>query len=114
MSILIIVLIVLAVVGALNYEKIITEIQFRGWKKKIEGIHNYDSIVVRDNLNNIAHQSFSLTGEKLPYGRAKWFVNSDSTLRKTIDSNDLEFFGYSPIRSKEELEFKEYGILLTQ
>lgn len=114
MSIVIIGLTVLAVVGALNYEKIITEIQFRRWKKKIEGIHNYDSDVVRDNLNIIAHQSFSLSGEKLPYGRAKWFVNSDSTLRKAIDADDLEFYGYSPIRSMEELEFKEYGILLTQ
>ncbi|MEH7154707.1 hypothetical protein [Neobacillus drentensis] len=114
MSIVIIGLIALAVVGAINYEKIITEIQFRRWKKKIEGIHNYDSDVVRENLNNIAHQSFSLSGEKLPYGRAKWFVNSNSTLRKIIDADDLEFYGYSPIRSIEELEFKEYGILLTQ
>ncbi|WP_163100188.1 N-acetylmuramoyl-L-alanine amidase family protein [Peribacillus alkalitolerans] len=113
MSIEIIGLIAL-VVSVINYEKIITEIQFRGWKKKIEGIHNYDSDVVRDTLNNIAHQSFSLTGEKLPYGRAKWFVNGDSTFRKAIDANDLEFFGYSPIRSKEELEFKEYGVLLAQ
>ncbi|TQR19933.1 N-acetylmuramoyl-L-alanine amidase family protein [Psychrobacillus vulpis] len=114
MSIVIIGVIALAVVGAINYEKIITEIQFRGWKKKIEGIHNYDPDVVRNKLNNIAHQSFSLSGEKLPYGRAKWFVNSDSTFRKAIDANDLEFYGYSPIRSKEELEFKEYGILLAQ
>lgn len=114
MSIVIIGLIVLAVVGVINFEKIITEIQFREWKKKIEGIHNYDSDVVRDNLNNIAHQSFALYGDKLPYGRARWFVNSDSTLRKAIDANDLEFYGYSPIRSIEELEFKEYGILLAQ
>lgn len=113
MSIEIMGLIALAVV-VINYEKIITEIQFRGWKKKIEGIHNYDSDVIRDNLNNIAHQSFSLTDEKLPYGRAKWFVNGDSTFCKANDADDLEFYGYSPIRSMEELEFKEYGILLAQ
>lgn len=114
MSIVIMGIILLAVVGAINYEKIITEVQFRKWKKKIEGIHNYDSDVVRENLNNIAHQSFSHTGEKLPYGRAKWFVNGNSTFRKAIDADELEFYGYSPIRSKEELEFKEFGILLTQ
>lgn len=110
---------ILFIIGAtvfviLNFEKIIAEIQFRQWKKQSEGIHNYDADVIREDLNKIANSSFELKQDQLPHGRATWFVNSNSVFSGVVDTEELEFYGYSPVRSKEELEFKEYGVLLTQ
>ncbi|MGF7019144.1 hypothetical protein M2145_002930 [Lachnospiraceae bacterium PF1-21] len=109
---------VIAFVGliyfALFSEGIVAEIQYRNWKKKIEGVHNYDSYIIRKSLNNIAQQSFALYGDKLPYGRMKWFLTCNLEPAKGEIDDNIEFFGFSPIRSEEELEFREYGVLLTQ
>lgn len=59
--------------------------------------------------------SFYYYGENIPYGRAKWFVEGDKNFIKLSDATDeLEFFGFTPVRSKIEEEFLEYGMLLTQ
>jgi hypothetical protein len=104
-------------VGAIfyfNLEKIITIFEFRRWKKQILGIHEYDSDTIRAHLNNIAKSGFSLYGDKLPYGRSKWFINGDQKLNKLGITEELEYYGFSPVRSMIELEFKEYGRILTQ
>lgn len=108
--VLVTILVVIFIVGKKKY----LEIQYNEWKTKIEGVHDYDDDSIRRNINEIAEKSFQLTSDNLPYGRSKWFLQSEDTFTDNYDTNTIEFFGYSPVRSLNELEFKEYGILLTQ
>lgn len=47
--------------------------------------------------------------EEIPYGRAAVFLQEFSL----DETYDLEFLAYEPIRSKEKIELKEYGCLIT-
>jgi len=84
--------------------------KFRRWSKQMSATHNYTSMIVRTNLEIMA-QSFRLSQEELPYGRATGFLQSfkDDALTKA----DVDFYGYSPVRSKISNEFLEYGSLLS-
>ncbi|MHC5372229.1 hypothetical protein ACYSNU_00355 [Enterococcus sp. LJL120] len=114
MSVLLLTIIFIGFIVVLFREHIIDFISYLSWKKRIEGTHDYDQSVIRDLLIKLGENAFSLSGETLPYGRAKWFINSVDSFNEKTAAEDLDFFGYSPVRSKTELEFQEYGLLLTQ
>ncbi|HFR3395825.1 TPA: hypothetical protein ACHU7C_001168, partial [Streptococcus suis] len=68
----------------------------------------------RDYLCKLA-ESFEYSSTQIPYGRARWFILGSKDFVCTVnDVENLEIFGYSPIRSKIDEEFLEYGLLLTQ
>ena len=113
MEIMTIIIIALAVVVTVKYESIINYFGYSKWKKQIEGKHNYSEDSIRKSLTTISETGFRLQHELLPYGRAMWFINCNQGFRDAVENEEIEYFGFSPIRSKEELEFKEYGILLT-
>lgn len=46
--------------------------------------------------------------------QARWFIESEEDFYNQFKDTDFEFFGYSPVRSSIEEDFKEYGLLLTQ
>ena len=107
------ILVIIIICSVIFYEKIISFFQYVKWKKEMENIHNYDEIKIESTLKNIADKCFEYSGEDIPYGRTKWFINSDEKLRETVVVEELEMFGYSPVRSKIELEFREYGLGIT-
>lgn len=89
--------------------------QFKNWVSEYSDLHDYDEDKIRNILNDIGSSSFYYSGDKIPYGRAKWFIIGDKNFERITNSIDeLEYFGFTPIRSKEEEEFLEYGILLTK
>lgn len=91
------------------------KIQFKRWMSEYSELHDYDEDKIRVLLSDIGLTSFYYYGENIPYGRAKWFVEGDKNFIKLSDATDeLEFFGFTPVRSKIEEEFLEYGMLLTQ
>ncbi|MFT9469145.1 hypothetical protein [Leuconostoc pseudomesenteroides] len=114
MSVFMLVLICVLGIGFVFRDYIIDFFSYLKWRKSIDGIHNYDKIFIRSKLTELGSAGFTYSGDGLPYGRAKWFVNSIESFNRKFMPEDLEYYGYSPVRSKTELEFKEYGILLTQ
>lgn len=89
--------------------------QFKNWVSEYSDLHDYDEDKIRNILNDIGSSSFYYSGDKIPYGRAKWFIIGDKNFERITNSIDeLEYFGFTPIRSKEEEEFLEYGMLLTK
>lgn len=106
--------IVAVTIGVIFHERIMSFFQYLFWKKNIQGIHEYNDAKIRENLLNVSKNAFALSGEDIPYGRSKWFLAGNESFNSDIDFNTVEFYGYTPIRSKTELDFHEYGILLTQ
>lgn len=87
---------------------------FQIWLKSSGQIHEYDEDIIRDYLCKLA-ESFEYSSTQIPYGRARWFILGSKDFVCTVnDVENLEIFGYSPIRSKIDEEFLEYGLLLTQ
>lgn len=87
---------------------------FQIWLKSSRQIHEYDEDIIRDYLCKLA-ESFEYSSTQIPYGRARWFILGSKDFVCTVnDIENLEIFGYSPIRSKIDEEFLEYGLLLTQ
>ena len=95
-------------------DNIVSFFQYFSWKRKIKGIHNHSEEKVRQIFRTIARNAFDYYGEAVPYGRAKWFIDSEKDFYYEFCNTEFEFFGYSPVRSLKEEEFKEYGLLLTQ
>lgn len=95
-------------------DNIVSFFQFFSWKRKIKGVHNHSEEKVRQIFRTIARNAFNYYGEAVPYGRAKWFIDSEKDFYYEFCNTEFEFFGYSPVRSLKEEEFKEYGLLLTQ
>ncbi|MGT2912086.1 hypothetical protein ACVR1I_10315 [Streptococcus cameli] len=104
---------ILIIVSVLYFGNLIHRIRFFKWYMNNKELHDYNQDKIRDILNQLAN-SFDYSGSKIPYGRAKWFVEGEKDFIKTYGDDELEFFGYSPVRSKIEEEFLEYGLLLTQ
>ena len=65
-------------------------------------------------FRSIAQNGFDYYGESVPYGRAKWFIESEQEFYNEFSNTEFEYFGYSPVRSLKEEDFTEYGLLLTQ
>ncbi|MGQ7596146.1 hypothetical protein ACTGVC_06570 [Streptococcus suis] len=87
---------------------------FQIWLKSSRQIHEYDEDIIRDYLCKLA-ESFEYSSTQIPFGRARWFILGSKDFVCTVnDVENLEIFGYSPIRSKIDEEFLEYGLLLTQ
>ena len=107
-------IIVAITIGVVFHEQIQAFFQYQIWKNNIKGIHDYDDAKVRDNLLKVSMEAFALSGEDVPYGRSKWFLAGNEEFNSDVDFNTVEFYGYTPLRSKTELDFHEYGILLTQ
>lgn len=84
------------------------------WVRNIKDKHSYNEELVLNCLNTISKEAFDFTVDNIPYGRSKWFLLGNETFAETVDINSTEFYGYSPVRSRTELEFREYGLLLTQ
>ncbi|KIC77390.1 hypothetical protein [Streptococcus constellatus] len=76
--------------------------------------HNYNEGKIRHCLRNISKKGFNLSGEDVPYGRLRWFIESEEDFYNQFKDTDFKFFGYSPVRSSIEEDFKEYGLLLKQ
>lgn len=95
-------------------DNIVSFFQYFSWKRKIKGVHNHSEEKVRQIFRTIARNAFDYYGEAVPYGRAKWFIDSKKDFYYEFCNTEFEFFGYSPVRSLKEEEFKEYGLLLTQ
>jgi len=95
-------------------DNIVSFFQYFSWKRKKKGVHNHSEEKVRQIFRTIARNAFDYYGEAVPYGRAKWFIDSEKDFYYEFCNTEFEFFGYSPVRSLKEEEFKEYGLLLTQ
>ena len=95
-------------------DNIVSFFQYFSWKRRIKGVHNHSEEKVRQIFRTIARNAFDYYGEAVPYGRAKWFIDSEKDFYYEFCNTEFEFFGYSPVRSLKEEEFKEYGLLLTQ
>lgn len=104
-----IVMILLVVFG----KRIKISLELYAWKKRIDGVHAYDLEVLRRLITDLSINAFRFSMETLPYGRSKWFLVGNETFCK-YEIASLEFYAFSPIRSIEELDFHEYGLLLTQ
>lgn len=95
-------------------DNIVSFFQYFSWKRKIKGVHDHSEEKVRQIFRTIARNAFDYYGEAVPYGRAKWFIDSEKDFYYEFCNTEFEYFGYSPVRSLKEEEFKEYGLLLTQ
>ena len=95
-------------------DNIVSFFQYFSWKRKIKGVHDHSEEKVRQIFRTIARNAFDYYGEAVPYGRAKWFIDSEKDFYTEFGNTEFEYFGYSPVRSLKEEEFKEYGLLLTQ
>ena len=110
------IIILVIIIFLISYlKKLNLKFQFKKWVSEYSELHDYDEDKIRVLLSDIGLTSFYYYGENIPYGRAKWFVEGDKNFIKLSDATDeLEFFGFTPVRSKIEEEFLEYGMLLTQ
>lgn len=84
--------------------------QFKRWSKQMSSTHNYTSMIVRANLEVMA-KAFRLSQDDLPYGRSTGFLQSFGD--QELTEADVDFYGYSPVRSQIADEFVEYGSLLS-
>lgn len=89
-------------------------IAYSKWLRGGKSNSNYCDDKLTRWLFDFGEKYFFLSGSKLPYGRAKWFIQCDEELMRHTDLDYVEFYGYTPVRSNTELEFCEYGVLLTQ
>ena len=95
-------------------DNIVSFFQYFFWKRKIKEVHTHSEDSVRRVFRSIAQNGFDYYGESVPYGRAKWFIESEKEFYNEFSNTEFEYFGYSPVRSLKEEDFKEYGLLLTQ
>ena len=95
-------------------DNIVSFFQYFFWKRKIKEVHTHNEANVRRVFRSIAQNGFDYYGESVPYGRAKWFIESEKEFYNEFSNTEFEYFGYSPVRSVKEEDFKEYGLLLTQ
>lgn len=95
-------------------DNIVSFFQYFLWKRKIKEVHTHSEASVRRTFRSIAQNGFDYYGESVPYGRAKWFIESEKEFYNEFSNTEFEYFGYSPVRSLKEEDFKEYGLLLTQ
>ena len=95
-------------------DNIVSFFQYFLWKRKIKEVHTHSEASVRRVFRSIAQNGFDYYGESVPYGRAKWFIESEKEFYNEFSNTEFEYFGYSPVRSLKEEDFKEYGLLLTQ
>ena len=95
-------------------DNIVSFFQYFLWKRKIKEVHTHNEASVRRVFRSIAQNGFDYYGESVPYGRAKWFIESEKEFYNEFSNTEFEYFGYSPVRSVKEEDFKEYGLLLTQ
>ena len=95
-------------------DNIVSFFQYFLWKRKIKEVHTHNEASVRRVFRSIAQNGFDYDGESVPYGRAKWFIESEKEFYNEFSNTEFEYFGYSPVRSLKEEDFKEYGLLLTQ
>ena len=95
-------------------DNIVSFFQYFFWKRKIKEVHTHSEDSVRRVFRSIAQNGFDYYGESVPYGRAKWFIESEKEFYNEFSNIEFEYFGYSPVRSLKEEDFKEYGLLLTQ
>lgn len=95
-------------------DNIVSFFQYFLWKRKIKEVHTHSEASVRRVFRSIAQNGFDYYGESVPYGRAKWFIESEKEFYNEFSNTEFEYFGYSPVRSLKEKDFKEYGLLLTQ
>ena len=95
-------------------DNIVSFFQYFLWKRKIKEVHTHSEASVRRVFRSIAQNGFDYYGESVPYGRAKWFIESEKEFYNEFSNAEFEYFGYSPVRSLKEKDFKEYGLLLTQ
>lgn len=95
-------------------ENIISFFQYFFLKRKIKEVHTHSEDSVRRVFRSIAQNGFDYYGESVPYGRAKWFIESEQEFYNEFSNTEFEYFGYSPVRSLKEEDFTEYGLLLTQ
>ena len=82
------------------------------WKRKIKEVHTHSEDSVRRVFRSIAQNGFDYYGESVPYGRAKWFIESEQEFYNEFSNTEFEYFGYSPVRSLKEEDFTEYGFTL--
>ena len=95
-------------------DNIVSFFQYFLWKRKIKEVHTHSEDSVRRVFRSIAQNGFDYYGESVPYGRAKWFIESEQEFYNEFSNTEFEYFGYSPVRSLKEEDFTEYGLLLTQ
>ena len=95
-------------------DNIVSFFQYFFWKRKIKEVHTHSEDSVRRVFRSIAQNGFDYYGESVPYGRAKWFIESEKEFYNEFSNTEFEYFGYSPVRSLKEEDFTEYGLLLTQ
>lgn len=95
-------------------DNIVSFFQYFFWKRKIKEVHTHSEDSVRRVFRSIAQNGFDYYGEPVPYGRAKWFIESEQEFYNEFSNTEFEYFGYSPVRSLKEEDFTEYGLLLTQ
>ena len=95
-------------------DNIVSFFQYFFWKRKIKEVHSHSEDSVRRVFRSIAQNGFDYYGESVPYGRAKWFIESEQEFYNEFSNTEFEYFGYSPVRSLKEEDFTEYGLLLTQ
>lgn len=99
----------LGIVLLLNYFKNQEE------KKKIKEWFNLGYNPYLDTEEMLQEFAVSTKGQyqydlfEIPIGRATGFMQDF----EGIDSDNIQFFGYSPVRSEEKVELREYGLLVT-
>lgn len=69
----------------------------------------YDRWDFIHSVDRLVKGELQFVQEEIPYGRAAVFLQEFSL----DETYDLEFLAYEPIRSKEKIELKEYGCLIT-
>lgn len=86
-------------------------------KLKIEWIEKgYDEMLDVENemekFENLVTNDFTFNHFNIPLGRAMGFMG-DFAEEDGLDISDIDYLGFSPVRSKVKEELREYGILLT-
>ncbi|MDR3241572.1 MAG: hypothetical protein LBT37_05320 [Lactobacillaceae bacterium] len=107
------ILIIIVAVLVIKFDDIKLYFEYKKYREFITDKHLYDADIVRNYLTNMGSY-LDLSNEKIPYGRSRWFTIGDKVFSEQVDADNLEYFGYSPVRSLDELDFSEYGILLTK
>ncbi|UUX34868.1 bacteriocin class II family protein [Fundicoccus culcitae] len=106
-----IILIVILLIFYRFRDEILLYIKLLVWKNRHKNKHDYDIEKVRKTLEELGNE-FDYSLEEIPYGRAKWYIEGKEAFNN-FDYDELIVFGYSPIRSMDELDFNEYGLMLT-
>lgn len=109
-----IIIIALCIAGVVYRDNIAAFFRYIFWKRRMEETHSYNVSIVQHKLYKIADIAFNHSKDTMPSGRAGWFLRGNEAFcsRENIESEEV--YGYTPVRSKEELDFHEYGLLLTQ